>query len=100
MICSILDAAVFVLCLAAAACAECIPLLLILVSAAVGLTILKEVSVMYYRICPYCQAHLDSGERCDCQDKKGAAQGATNTQSGKRSNKIVTACYSSQFNEE
>lgn len=25
---------------------------------------------MQYRICPYCDAHLDPGERCDCQDKK------------------------------
>lgn len=21
----------------------------------------------YYRVCPYCQAHLDPGERCDCR---------------------------------
>jgi len=27
----------------------------------------------YYRTCPDCGAHLDSGERCDCQehDKTG-----------------------------
>lgn len=37
----------------------------------------------YYRTCPYCGASLDPGERCDCQDKKEAAQGATNTQDGK-----------------
>ena len=24
----------------------------------------------YYRTCPYCGAHLDPGERCDCQDEK------------------------------
>ena len=23
---------------------------------------------MKYRICPYCGAHLDHGERCDCQE--------------------------------
>lgn len=23
----------------------------------------------YYRECPYCHAHLDPGERCDCQDE-------------------------------
>lgn len=23
---------------------------------------------MKYRICPYCGAHLDYGERCDCMD--------------------------------
>lgn len=23
----------------------------------------------YYRECPYCGAHLDPGERCDCQDE-------------------------------
>lgn len=24
----------------------------------------------YYHTCPYCGAHLDPGERCDCQDKQ------------------------------
>lgn len=28
---------------------------------------------MYYRICPYCGAHLDFGEICDCQGKKREA---------------------------
>lgn len=23
-----------------------------------------------YRVCPYCDCHLDPNERCDCQDKK------------------------------
>lgn len=26
----------------------------------------------YYTTCPHCGANLDPGERCDCQDKKGA----------------------------
>lgn len=25
---------------------------------------------MQYQTCPYCGAHLDFGERCDCGDKK------------------------------
>lgn len=25
---------------------------------------------MYYRVCGECGAHLDPGERCDCQRKK------------------------------
>ncbi len=25
---------------------------------------------MYYKTCPHCGAHLDPGERCDCQDEK------------------------------
>ena len=33
----------------------------------------------YYSTCPHCGAHLDPGEICDCQDKKEAAAGATNT---------------------
>ena len=28
----------------------------------------------YYSTCPDCGAHLDPGERCDCQDEKRAAQ--------------------------
>ena len=24
----------------------------------------------YYNTCPHCGAHLDPGERCDCQDKQ------------------------------
>lgn len=24
----------------------------------------------YYSTCPYCEAHLDPGERCDCQDEQ------------------------------
>lgn len=35
----------------------------------------------YYRICPYCHAYLDFGERCDCQDKE-TAPSAANTESG------------------
>ena len=26
----------------------------------------------YYRTCPYCGAHLDYGERCDCQKEPEA----------------------------
>lgn len=65
---------------------------------------------MIYRTCPYCGAALDPCEICDCREQrsesepkenmKKAAQGATNTQDGERSNKLATACYSSQFNEE
>lgn len=36
---------------------------------------------MKYRICPYCGAHLDFGEVCDCQ--KGCNGGAL-----RRNNKI------------
>lgn len=34
-----------------------------------------------YRICPYCGAHLDPNERCDCKEE--AALSAANTQDGK-----------------
>ena len=43
----------------------------------------------YYRTCPDCGAHLDAGERCDCQDKEEAVPGATNTQDGK-AEKVLT----------
>ena len=32
----------------------------------------------YYRTCPHCGAHLDSGERCDCRESKNTALDATN----------------------
>jgi len=36
-----------------------------------------------YKTCPTCGAHLDPGEQCtDCKEK--AADGASNTVSGKR----------------
>lgn len=31
------------------------------------------------RICPYCGAHLDPDERCDCRDEKGPACGESST---------------------
>ena len=38
---------------------------------------------MYYRPCPYCGAHLDPGEPCDCLEKK------------KENNKNILAAYRS-----
>lgn len=32
---------------------------------------------MGYRICPYCGASLDPGERCDCQDEVATSQQET-----------------------
>lgn len=29
---------------------------------------------MKYNTCPYCGDHLDFGERCDCQQRKGTAE--------------------------
>lgn len=29
---------------------------------------------MKYNTCPYCGDHLDFGERCDCQQERGAAE--------------------------
>lgn len=25
----------------------------------------------YYDVCPFCGAHLDPGERCDCKEARG-----------------------------
>lgn len=36
---------------------------------------------MYFKECPNCGAHLDPGERCDCQDKKEDAPDAPGTPS-------------------
>lgn len=37
---------------------------------------------MQYQTCPYCGAHLDFGERCDCRDEKKPLQD-DNPESGK-----------------
>ena len=29
-----------------------------------------------YKVCPYCGAHLDPGERCDCKEQQGERQSA------------------------
>lgn len=42
----------------------------------------------YYRVCPFCGAHLDPGERCDCRDEGNAPIGATNTDGGKAERKL------------
>ena len=42
---------------------------------------------MRYCECPECGAHLDPGERCDCQKKREAAPAATGTTSRK-----ITRC--------
>ena len=41
----------------------------------------------YYRVCPFCGAHLDPGEKCDCTDKGGADH-------GRRSETIIAALLS------
>ena len=44
----------------------------------------------YYNTCAYCGAHLDPGEKCNCQDKEEAAQGVSSTQGGK-AEQVLTA---------
>ena len=44
---------------------------------------MKLEDMMYYRPCPYCGAHLDPGESCDCLEKK------------KENNKNILAAYRS-----
>lgn len=29
----------------------------------------------FYKTCPRCQAHLDPGEKCDCEEKNAHCQG-------------------------
>ena len=36
-----------------------------------------------YRVCPYCGANLDPGEKCDCSGKEKAAPGAGTSESGR-----------------
>lgn len=35
----------------------------------------------YYKICPFCGAHLDSCERCDCQDEARKSENYEHTKS-------------------
>lgn len=52
-----------------------------------------------FRTCPLCGAHLDPGERCDCQDEKeeappnvrstGKGKGGTDQHSHSASNSIT-----------
>ena len=59
---------------------------------------MKRSNIMsYYKPCPLCGAHLDGGERCDCQDIKEAAPGAGNTWDGRE--QIATAVSASIVNE-
>lgn len=30
----------------------------------------------FYNVCPYCGAHLDPGERCDCKEQQNERQQA------------------------
>ena len=38
----------------------------------------------YYRTCPYCGAHLDPGERCDCREDEKTAADAGNIDNGEK----------------
>ena len=53
----------------------------------------------YYKICPYCHAYLDSGERCDCGEKEKAALDAVNIQSSKVENGLPTNISTSIITE-
>lgn len=47
----------------------------------------------YYHICPYCGAHLDPSEQCDCM--KEAVPAATNNENGKAENESQNPCSAS-----
>jgi len=52
----------------------------------------------YYRVCPFCGAHLDPGETCDCcQGKEKTAASAANTDGGK-AEKVTTDHISASNN--
>lgn len=62
------DGITFGLCLLAAIWAENLVLLAVLLVAALAASGWPaRPSGHYYRVCPYCGAHLDPGELCDCQ---------------------------------
>ena len=47
----------------------------------------------YYRICPYCGAALDPGEKCDCGQKETARSAATETDGIKKKIDINIIAY-------
>lgn len=53
---------------------------------------------MYYKICQNCGAHLDPGEKCDCE--KEAAANAANIDSGKTGNSFPTHISVSKVSQE
>lgn len=53
----------------------------------------------YFKICPFCGANLDFGERCDCQDKEKAAPSAANTEGGRVESELSDPHSTSHFNE-
>ena len=36
----------------------------------------------YYRVCSFCRAHLDPGEKCDCGNRGGEQDGSRNYAGG------------------
>lgn len=46
----------------------------------------------YYKICPYCGAALDPGERCDCKKEKAARPAGTET-NGKANRSVNIIAY-------
>ena len=97
------DMVAFFLCLMAALCAECIPLLPLLTVAAVVASFWPERrrqggkekmnQIRYYRECPRCGAHLDPGEVCDCGGQKESRPGATNTRAAIAEKATVKRLY-------
>ena len=47
----------------------------------------------YHRICPYCGAALDPGEKCDCGQKETARSAATETDGMKKTFAIDIIAY-------
>ena len=47
----------------------------------------------YYKICPYCGAALDPGEKCDCGQKETARSAPTETDGMKKEFDINIIAY-------
>lgn len=60
----------------------------------------KEVTMAFYRACTFCGAHLDPGERCDCQNKEKTTPDAANIKSGEVEKGLPTNFSTSHFTEE
>lgn len=54
----------------------------------------------YYNVCPYCDANLDPGEKCDCQNSKKVEKAKADARTAARELLYSTACINKLYMAE